>query len=112
MPVVKGPQASPHAEFLRRLTALKAEMGRLEVDTLVVGNSSDVTYLTGYTAKSGYVPQAIVIALKDEEPTFILRRLDAPAAVHQTFMEPGKIIGYPEALIGNPEMASTRSSTF
>ncbi|MGY5795139.1 M24 family metallopeptidase len=103
MPIIKGPQAFPRTEFLRRLTSVKAEMGRLEIDSLVVGNSSDITYLTGYTAKSGYVPQAIVVSLKDEEPTFILRRQDAPAAVHQTFMNHDKIIGYPEALIGNPD---------
>ncbi|MDL2403300.1 M24 family metallopeptidase [Rhizobium mayense] len=103
MPIIKGPQAFPRAEFLRRLTLVKAEMGSLEIDSLVVGNASDITYLTGYTAKSGYVPQAIVVSLMDEEPTFILRRQDAPAAVHQTFMDHGKIIGYPEALIGNPD---------
>jgi len=103
MSIVKGPQAFPRAEFLRRLSAIKAEMGRREIDTLIVGNSSDITYLTGYTAKSGYVPQALVLSLADEEPTFILRRQDAPAAVHQTFMDRGKIIGYPEALIGNPD---------
>lgn len=103
MPIDKAPQAFPRAEFLRRLAAVKSEMARLEIDTLIVVNSSDITYLTGYTAKSGYVPQAIVISLKEEEPTFILRRQDAPAAVHQTFMDRGRIIGYPEALIGNPD---------
>ncbi|MGX9576393.1 M24 family metallopeptidase [Mesorhizobium sp. f-mel] len=103
MPAVKGPQAFPRTEFLRRLTALKTEMDQLEIDTHIVGNSSDITCLTGYTARWGYVPQAVVVSLKDEEPTFILRRQDAPAAVHQTFMSRGKIIGYPEALIGNPE---------
>lgn len=54
-------------------------------------------------AKSGYVPQAVVLSLNEEEPTFILRRQDAPAAVHQTFMDRGKIIGYAETLIGNPD---------
>ncbi|APO70406.1 ectoine utilization protein EutD 1 (plasmid) [Rhizobium gallicum] len=103
MSIVKGPQAFPRSEFLRRLSALKVEMARLEIDALVVGNSSDITYLTGYTAQSGYVPQGLVVSLRDEEPTFILRRQDAPAAVHQTFMDRSKIIGYPEALIGNPD---------
>ncbi|MER9275497.1 Xaa-Pro peptidase family protein [Mesorhizobium sp. M0643] len=103
MPIVKGPQVFPRSEFLRRLAAVKTEMGRLEIDALVVENSSDITYLTGYTAKSGYVPQALVVSLAEEEPTFLLRRQDAPAAIHQTFLDPGKIIGYPEALIGNPD---------
>lgn len=102
MPVIKGPQVFPRAEFLRRLNAVKLEMGRLEIDALIVGSSADITYLTGYTAKSGYVPQALVISSNDEEPTFILRRQDAPAAIHQTFMDRDKVIGYSEALIGNP----------
>ncbi|WEX79691.1 Xaa-Pro peptidase family protein (plasmid) [Sinorhizobium numidicum] len=102
MPVIKGPQVFPRTEFLRRLNAVKSEMDRLEIETLIVGNSSDITYLTGYTAKSSYVPQAVVISMKEEEPTFILRRQDAPAAVHQTFLDRKNIIGYSEALIGNP----------
>lgn len=44
MAIAKGPQVCPRSEFLRRLTAVKAEMDRLEIDTLIVGNSSDITY--------------------------------------------------------------------
>ncbi|KAA3447931.1 hydrolase [Mesorhizobium sp. SARCC-RB16n] len=103
MPIAKGPQVFPRSEYLRRLAAVKTEMRRLEIEVLVIGNSSDITYLTGYTARSGYVPQALVISLNEEEPTFLLRRQDAPAAVHQTFLERGKVFGYPETLIGNPD---------
>ncbi|SDD33476.1 Xaa-Pro dipeptidase/ectoine hydrolase [Bradyrhizobium brasilense] len=104
MAISKGPQAFPRAEFLRRLAAVKSEMKRREIDALVVSDTYNITYLTGYTANSGYVPQALVVSLHEEEPTFILRRQDAPAAIHQTFMDRDKIIGYPEALIGNPTM--------
>lgn len=104
MSISKGVQVFPREEFLRRLALVKSEMRRLEVETYIVRNSSDITYLTGYTAKSGYVPQAIVIFLDEEEPSFFLRRQDAPAAVHQTFMDRDRIIGYPEALVGNPDM--------
>ncbi|MDK1378273.1 MULTISPECIES: Xaa-Pro peptidase family protein [unclassified Sinorhizobium] len=103
MPIVKGPQVFPRAEFLSRLAAVKSEMERLEIDTLIVGNQTDINYLTGYTAKSAYVPQALVVSLKEEEPTFVLRRQDAPAAVHLTFMDRSKVIAYPETLIGNPD---------
>ncbi|UWU83137.1 Xaa-Pro peptidase family protein [Bradyrhizobium yuanmingense] len=104
MAISKGPQAFPRTEFLRRLAAVKSEMKRREIDALVVSDTYNITYLTGYTANSGYVPQALVVSLHEEEPTFILRRQDAPAAIHQTFMDRDKIIGYPEALIGNPTM--------
>ncbi|MET4518908.1 Xaa-Pro peptidase family protein [Bradyrhizobium sp. I1.7.5] len=103
MTISKGPQAFPRTEYLRRLAALKSEMEKREIEALVVNNASNITYLTGYTARSGYVPQAIVVSISQEEPTFILRRQDAPAAIHQAFMHRDKVIGYPEHLIGNPE---------
>ena len=30
--------------------------------------------------------------------------MDAPAAIRQTFLDPNNVIGYPEDLVGNPEM--------
>ncbi|ESX14977.1 hydrolase [Mesorhizobium sp. LSJC264A00] len=86
-----------------RLAAVKKEMSRRDLDALVVTSASDITYLTGYTALSGYVPQGLVVQIAEEEPTFILRRMDAPAAIHETFLDRTKIIGYPEALVGNPD---------
>ncbi|MGE0752394.1 MAG: M24 family metallopeptidase [Variibacter sp.] len=103
MTISKGPQAFPRAEYLRRLAVVKSEMARRQLDALVVNNASNITYLTGYTALSGYVPQALVVSAQKEEPTFILRRQDAPAAVHQTFLERANVIGYAEDLIGNPD---------
>ncbi|MBT1516663.1 Xaa-Pro peptidase family protein [Bradyrhizobium sp. SRL28] len=104
MTISKGPQAFPRAEYLRRLAAVKSEMARRDIDTLIINNSSNITYLTGYTAKSGYVPQVLVVSIHKEEPTFILRKMDVPAAIHQAFLERGNVIGYPENLIGNPDM--------
>ncbi|MER8371036.1 Xaa-Pro peptidase family protein [Mesorhizobium sp. M1378] len=103
MKISRGPQAFPRSEYLCRLAAVKAEMARRDVDALIVTDQNNITYLTGYTAASGYVPQGLVISAHEEEPTFILRRCDAPAAIHQCFMERDKIIAYPEALIGNAE---------
>lgn len=103
MTISKGPQAFPRTEYLRRLDAVKSEMVRREVEALVVTFDRNINYLTGYTARSAYVPQAVVISVHEEEPTLILRLMDAPAAIHLTFLERDRIIGYPEALIGNPE---------
>ncbi|RVC75382.1 aminopeptidase P family protein [Mesorhizobium sp. M2A.F.Ca.ET.046.02.1.1] len=102
MAVTKGPQAFPRSEYLRRISLVKSEMLQRDIDALVVSDMHNITYLTGYTALSGYVPQGLVLSMRDEEPTFILRRCDAPAALHQCFMERDRIIAYPEALIGNP----------
>ncbi|MCC8969168.1 M24 family metallopeptidase [Bradyrhizobium brasilense] len=103
MPMPKGPQAFPRSEYLRRLTAVKSEMERLQVEVLVVTTPANITYLSGYTSKSGYVPQGLVVSLEDEEPTFITRRMDGPAALHQMFVDRSQVIGYPEALIANPD---------
>ncbi|NOJ50828.1 M24 family metallopeptidase [Bradyrhizobium archetypum] len=104
MTISKGSQAFPRTEYVRRLAAVKSEMERRDIDALVVNNAANITYLTGYTALSAYVPQGLVVSIHREEPTFILRRQDAPAAIHQTFLERGNVIGYPESLIGNPDM--------
>jgi ectoine hydrolase len=101
MTIIKGPQAFPRSEYLRRLGAVKLEMARRDIETFVVSNSRNIKYLTGYTARSEYVPQALVISSHKEEPTFILRQMDAPAAIHQTFLERDNVIGYAENLVGN-----------
>lgn len=103
MTMPKGSQTFPRSEYLRRVTAVKSEMERREVEVLVVTTPANITYLSGYTSKSGYVPQGLIVSLKDEEPTFITRRMDAPAAIHQTFVDRSHVIGYPEALIANPD---------
>lgn len=103
MSIDKGPQAFPRTEYLRRLAVLKEEMKQRDIETFFVSNPANITWLTGYTAKSAYVPQGVVVSLNDEEPTFILRRMDAPAAVYQTFLDRTRVIGYAENLIGNPD---------
>lgn len=103
MAMRKMPQPFPRDEYLRRLSAVKLEIGKREIDVLVVTDPSNITYLSGYTSKSAYVPQGLIISSKEEEPTFLTRRMDAPAAIHQTFIDGRRIIGYPEALVANPD---------
>jgi Xaa-Pro dipeptidase/ectoine hydrolase len=99
----KGPLAFPRNEYLRRLSAVKTEMKKREIDVLLVTAASNITYLSGYTSKSSYVPQGLIVSVTDEEPTFFTRRMDAPAALHQMFVDKSRVVGYPEALIANPE---------
>ncbi|MCA1442107.1 aminopeptidase P family N-terminal domain-containing protein [Ensifer sp. IC4062] len=103
MVVARGPQPFPRSEYLRRIALVKSEMARREIDAFVITDQHNITYLTGYTALSAYVPQGLVVSVHGEEPAFILRRQDAIAAIYQCYMERDKIIAYPEALIGNPE---------
>ncbi|MQW56136.1 M24 family metallopeptidase [Sinorhizobium meliloti] len=101
MTISKGRQAFPRTEYLRRLATVKVEMARRDIEALMINNLPNITYLTGYTAHSGNVPLGIVVSVRNEEPAFILRRMDAPAAIHQTFLERDNVIGYPESLIGS-----------
>lgn len=103
MTVSKGQEVFPRTEYLRRLSAVKSEMAKRDLEAVVLTFDRSINYLTGYTSRSAYVPQALVVSIHEEEPTIILRRMDAPAAIHLTFLKRDRIIGYPEALIGNPE---------
>ncbi|MCP1909533.1 Xaa-Pro aminopeptidase [Bradyrhizobium elkanii] len=88
---------------MRRLAAVKFEMRRRDIDTLVVTEESDTAYLSGHTYRSGARPQALVVSMNVEEPTFILRKSDAAGCIYQTFMERDRVIGYPEDFVGNSE---------
>ncbi|WP_027155972.1 Xaa-Pro peptidase family protein [Mesorhizobium sp. WSM2561] len=101
MPISKGPQVFPRTEYLRRLAAVKEEMAQRDVDALVVTEQAHVTYLTGSTARS-YDTRGLVVSARQEQPTFILRWMDVPAAFQETFMDRDKVVGYPEELMGNP----------
>ncbi|UCI31897.1 M24 family metallopeptidase [Mesorhizobium sp. B4-1-4] len=103
MPIPRGPQAFPRSEFLRRHAAVKVEMAHRDLIALFISDPSNITYLTGYTTPSGYVPQGLVVTMADEEPTLVLRAMDAPAGVHQSFMDRDKVIAYPESLIGRTD---------
>ncbi|WP_453965591.1 M24 family metallopeptidase [Bradyrhizobium elkanii] len=102
MPISKGTQAFPRAEYLRRLVAVKAEMARRDVDVLVVTSTPNISYLTGNRTRITAL-HAVVVSIHKEEPAFIVRRIDVPGGFHQTFLERDNVIGYPEKLIGNPD---------
>ncbi|WP_345944180.1 aminopeptidase P family N-terminal domain-containing protein [Bradyrhizobium sp. IC3069] len=102
MAMPKAPQAFREPS-ISALTVVKGETERSGIDVLVVTSPSNVTYLSGYTSKSAYVPQGLIVSLKQEEPTFFTRRMDAPAAMHQMFIDTSRVIGYAEDLIVNPD---------
>ncbi|XSC42610.1 M24 family metallopeptidase [Bradyrhizobium sp. RDT10] len=102
MTISKAPQAFPRTEYLRRLATVKSEMARRDIDALVVTSWANITYLTGNLTRM-FSLHALVVSICEEEPTLIVRRMDVPGCIHQTFMERGKVIGYPETLVGKPD---------
>lgn len=101
MPITRGPQAFPRTEYLRRLANVKAAMTQRSLRALLVNDPANITYLTGYTAHSAYVPQGLIVDLEAEEPFFIVRKMDAPAGIYQTFLDRSRVLGYPEDLVAN-----------
>lgn len=101
MPISKGPHVFPRTEYLRRLAAVKKEMEQRNVDALVVTENAHITYLTGSTARS-YNRRGLVVSARQEQPTFILRWMDVPAAFQETFLDRDKVIGYPDELMLDP----------
>ena len=97
----RGPVAFPWEEYVSRVDALKSRMAEKTIEILLVTDAANVTYLSGYDANSSYVAQGLIVALDQDEPTIFLRRQDAPAGLYTCYMARGRVLGYPEDLIGN-----------
>lgn len=102
MAISKGPQAFPRSEYLRRLAAVKAEMGRRDIDALVVTSSANITYLTGNLTRM-FSLHALIVSIRDEEPTLIVRGVDLAGTIHHTFMDRSKVISYSDDYVGKPD---------
>jgi ectoine hydrolase len=87
-------------EYLRRINATKQLMQRHGVDVLVVTSPENICYLTGYEGWSFYTPQAALVTLGDEEPTFVTRSMDVACAEFTAFLRPEHVIGFPETYVG------------
>lgn len=103
MKIEKAPPVFPRAEYARRLELVKSDMRRRDIETLFVCSSANIVYLTGYTARSAYVPQGLIISVNEDQPTLIMRSQDTVAGYHQTFLDKDRVIGYPESLIGHSD---------
>ena len=83
-------------EYLERIRKTKKRMTEAEIDVLIVSDPANMNYLTGYDGWSFYVPQAVFVALDEEQPLWIGRGMDANGAKHTTFLKADHIIGYPD----------------
>ena len=103
MPIAKSHARFDRAEFMRRLGETKRRMEAKGVEILLVNDASNLTYLTGYTSHTSYVPQFLVVDVREEEPTFYARLLDTSGVYHLSFLSEERVVGYPEDFIGNPD---------
>lgn len=90
-------------EYRARGAAAMQHLAALNLDYLLISDSSNLCYLTGYEGMSDYVEQALVYCAKGDEPCFFLRRQDAPSAMYQTWLNNESIVPYPERYIGDSQ---------
>ena len=90
------------AEYDDRLNRVRQAMAAKGLDAVVIGDPSNINWLTGYDAWSFYTPQIMVVG-QDLPPTWIGREMDAGAARFTTYLPPEQIIGFPEPLVQRPD---------
>ncbi len=85
-------------EYDHRVARVRTSMSKLGIEVLLVGDPSNINWLTGYDAWSFYTPQILLLDLH-EGPFWIGREMDSGAATFTTYLPPSQIISYPEDLV-------------
>jgi ectoine utilization protein EutD len=84
------------SEYQGRLDATRRRMEAAGIEVLISADPANINYLTGYDGWSFYVPQAVIVALDQEQPLWVGRAQDGKAAQVTTFLDDANIIGYPD----------------
>ena len=85
-------------EYDERLYRVRQSMRDRSLDALIIGDPSNINWLTGYDAWSFYTPQMMLVGL-DKGPFWMGREMDAGAAHLTTYLSSDQIIAYPEDLV-------------
>jgi Xaa-Pro aminopeptidase len=85
-------------EYVNRLARVRTEMASRGLDALIVGDPSNINWLTGYDAWSFYTPQVMLVDLHDG-PFWMGRLMDAGAAKFTTYLSEAQLVPYPETLV-------------
>jgi len=89
-------------EFLDRIERTRRSMHAHGIDLLILSDPSNMNWLTGYDGWSFYVHQCVIVPLSGE-PIWYGRSQDANGALRTCFMDPGRIIGYPDDYVQSTE---------
>ena len=90
-------------EYSDRLSRVRKSMQEQGLDALVIGDPSNINWLTGYDAWSFYTPQIMVVGLT-LEPTWIGREMDAGAAKFTTYLPEAQVVPFPENYVQQKEI--------
>ena len=71
------------------------------LDAMVIGDPSNINWLTGYDAWSFYTPQTMLVTM-DTGPFWLGREMDAGAAHISSILTPDQLVPFPEDLVQKP----------
>ncbi|MGB2234190.1 MAG: aminopeptidase P family N-terminal domain-containing protein, partial [Candidatus Puniceispirillum sp.] len=91
------------AEYGNRLDRVRNAMQARDIEVLVIGDPSNMNWLTGFDAWSFYTPQLMLVDLVNE-PFLMTRLMDAKTASFTTYLPESQVVGYPEYLVQQPDM--------
>jgi ectoine hydrolase len=89
-------------EYAARLAKTRAAMEARGIDLLLVTDPSNMHWLTGYDGWSFYVHQGVLVR-PDEDPIWFGRGQDANGALRTVWMQPERIVGYPDEYVQSTE---------
>ncbi|MER9058431.1 Xaa-Pro peptidase family protein [Mesorhizobium sp. M0910] len=99
-------QAFETSEYRARLNKVRALMSDAGMDALMVISQANQCYLLGYESLSGGQPQAVLVTL-DDDPYFILRKMDADATAEAgCWLPQDRVVAYAESYVGGTGKAS------
>lgn len=88
------------SEYDMRLQRVRESMAKKSLDTLIVCDPSNMSWLTGYDGWSFYVHQCVILPM-DGNPLCFVRSQDANGAYRTVWMSDDDVHGYDENLIQN-----------
>ncbi|MFP4328297.1 MAG: M24 family metallopeptidase [Paracoccaceae bacterium] len=90
------------AEYQRRLGRTRIAMEAAGLDVMFVTDPSNMAWLTGYDGWSFYVHQGVIV-LKDADPVWWGRGMDANGALRTVWMGDDRIMGYEDGFVQSIE---------
>lgn len=91
-------------EYKQRVARIKQAMAEAGFDVLLVSNPANQFWLTGYDGWSFYTPQMVVVSLKEDEPFWFGRKMDAVGAKFTAYIAEENVVPYPDKYVGSSDL--------
>lgn len=89
-------------EYERRIARTKERMREQGFDVLVATDPANMNYLAGYDGWSFYVPQAVIVTQRRDEPVWVGREMDRNGARATTWLTDEHIYAYSDDHVHSP----------